>query len=338
MEQIPRRQLIKRQMNPLYGVVAYMRGETGCPVLPEPSNGKCSLTHLLQFVKPLSMPPTDGQKASNDSIELNCRRYLSAVRVLLPQEGGAVNLSKALPGTIKNALSMFVPDPFSPGAFRYDEKYYYQMYVKALPMIAATFKDLIDLLLRQGADPGETAGLDYPRRWVLIQTAAEALIFNFWRNDFTREFNLGEKVDRTISDTILETLQLILRAGHSYVSPHSMHMLLARSLSLNLPFLHVYLDSIPLLYQRLYIDQFLELLETAIRRYSQYCTTSTLMLLNTDQNLKDTLTHHKSMLLSLRYLCRHCIISVLRKLDTDTDRLPLPAALKHYIRHVAKYQ
>ncbi len=129
---------------------------------------------------------------------------------------------------------------------------------------------------------------------------------------------------------------MILMVGRSYVSPRTMHMLLERNPSLNLPFLHDYLDSVPLPEQSLYVDKLLELLKYCI---THYCATHDLMLHNNTQSLKDALTHHKSMLLSLlRYFCRHCIFSVLGKSDTDTDRLPLPAALKHYIRHVAMCQ
>ncbi len=116
MEQIP----ISRQMNPLYmlyGAVTCQRRETDSPGSLETSNGKSPLTLLLHRVKPLSVPTKDGQNDSNDSIELKCCRFISAVRVLLPQEGGAVSLSKVLLGAIKNALSMFLPDPFSSGAF-----------------------------------------------------------------------------------------------------------------------------------------------------------------------------------------------------------------------------
>ncbi len=334
VEQIP----LSKQMNPLYGSVTCKRRETYSPGSLETSNGKSPLILLLHRVMPLSVPPKDGQNDSNDSIELKCRRFLSAVRVLLPQEGGADTLSKALPGTIKNALSMFLPDPFSSGAFWYDEMNYYEMYFKALPVIAATFKELIHLLLKQGADPSEAAGVDFPRRYVVIQTAAEALISNFRRDDYSRGSNLreiDENVDKIIRDTILETLRMILMAGCSCVSPRTMYMLLERNPSLNLPFLHIYLDSVSLPEQRLYIDKLLELLEYCI---TYYYTTHGLMLRNNAQSLKGALTHHKSMLLSLRYLCRHSIVSVLWKSDTDTDRLPLPAALKHYIRHVAMYQ
>ena len=325
----------KGQNTPLYVLAdSYRHMETfveeaqlliglGVDLLAETSSGACVQNYLLRSVNWLSRPPRGDRKVHNDSIELKCHKFITAVRMLLPQEGGAAMVSKILPQTVRVALVMFLRPPRS---LWYDEKYYYEVYVKALPVIAATFKELISLFLKQGADPSEPATLDY-RFIEETQTAAEALIYNFWRLDGSRGSDLGEidkKADRITRDTILETLQLILRAGRSYVSPSSMRMLLWMNLSLNLPLLQVYLDSIPLPEQRQYIDQ----LSLELRGNG-----SAGKVCKTTQSLKDALTRHMSMLLSLRYLCRHCIVSVLATSDTDTDHLPLPTALKQYIRH-----
>ncbi len=296
--------------------------DAGVDPLAEDKYHLSALECFLGSLEKIGIPP---ESDFSDSIELKCRKFINAIPALLPLNGGEALASKALRG------AMFISYDCDDGMFksRIDlngDARKFQMHVNACPTLLATIKELIEILLSFGADPGSQApGVRLP---------ADTVVYNFRPLHCMYREKCDVNLSKAFVEHRLEILRLILSSGRSSVKPESMYCILTWDVEHHMRFLQAYLDSLHLADHRGYIDDVLGLLadEDTLKRVKfDFEHEYVVYMPNNDILIKDALTSYRDRLLTLRYLSRHCIVSVIGISCRDVETLPLPDTLKQYI-------
>ncbi len=304
--------------------------EAGADVLAENRDGHNVLVILIKSLRTIASPSSVAQNIAltSDSVKLNCSNFMHAVQKLVAR-GGSSMVTHSLPYAVVNYLHIIR----SLGFCRYLRRAHRDpgLYFEALPTLLTTIEKVIELFLRHGADTSYRA---HNIRMIRDLNCAEA-VTSITRavHRWTSRHLITEGLYQMVTDHFLRVLRMILSSGqHTHIHPKYLDNLLFLDVPRYISFLDAYLDSIPVAAQGSCLSSLLKLLDETDDDQS-----GLLQLLHEtddDQAWKDALLSRRCRLLSLRYLSRFCILSVIGTSGQHIERLPLPEALKQYVKNV----